>query len=149
MRLGQRQKQRGRDMRSMRAAAFGVALGAGAGLPGGACAQTTLTRTSSFAYSASTGLLTQEVIEPNDATLKLQTDYGYDSFGNKTSVTVSGAGITTRTSSASYDSNGRFQTGATNALSQSESWEYDVRFGKPTSRTGPHGIDPKWTYARY
>src|ERR1043166_7130291 len=90
VRLGLRQKQRGRDMRSMRAAALGVALVVGAGWPGGAFAQTTLTRTSSFCYdmnipgsnctnSRNTGLLNQEVVEPNDATPKLETDYGYDS----------------------------------------------------------------------
>src|SRR5262249_26210510 len=113
---------------------------------GGACAQTSLTRTSSFAYSPTTGLLTQEVVEPNDATLKLQTDYGYDGFGNKTSTAVSGVGITTRTSSASYSGDGRFQTGATNALPQSKSCQYDARFGNPTSHTGPNGLTTTWQY---
>jgi YD repeat-containing protein len=98
------------------------------------------TRTSSFAYDSATGLLTQEVVEPGTTPLRLETDYVYDAFGNKTSVTVSGVDITTRTSTTTYDSLGQFATASTNALSQSESWIYDPRFGKPTSHTGPNGL---------
>ena len=48
------------------------------------------TRASEFSYDATSGLLTQEVIEPDTPTLRLITDYGYDVYGNKVSVTVSG-----------------------------------------------------------
>jgi RHS repeat-associated protein len=139
-------------MRSMRAAAVGAALVVGAAWPGGGLAQTTLTRTSSFAYSGSTGLLTQEVVEPNTPSLRLETDYSYDAFGNKIQVTTSGVDITTRSSSASFaagangSANGQFQTSTTNALSQSETWQYDLRFGKPTSHTGPNGLTTTWQY---
>src|SRR5436305_275957 len=91
------------------------------------------TRTSSFAYDSATGLLTQEVVEPNTSALRLETDYVYDAFGNKTAVTVSGVDIVTRGSTTTYDTKGEFATTNTNALSQSESWVYDPRFGKPTS----------------
>jgi RHS repeat-associated protein len=119
--------------------------------PSGALAQTTLTRTSSFAYDAGTGLLTQEVIEPGTPSLRLQTDYTYDAFGNKTQVTVSGVGITTRSSSTSYapssgSINGEFVTSRTNALSQTEAWQYHLSFGKPTSHTGPNGLTTTWSY---
>ena len=79
------------------------------------------TRTSSFAYDSATGLLTQEVVEPNTSALRLETDTVYDAFGNKTSVTVSGVDITTRSSTSTYDTKGEFATTNTNALSQSES----------------------------
>ncbi len=104
------------------------------------------TRTSSFAYDGATGLLTQEVVEPNTSALRLETDYGYDAFGNKTSVTVSGVDIVTRSSTTTYDAAGEFATSNANALSQSESWVYDVRFGKPTSHTGPNGLITTWSY---
>ena len=52
-------------------------------------AASTITRTSSFGYDAQ-GVLNQEVVEPDTPALRLQTDYGYDTFGNKVSVTVSG-----------------------------------------------------------
>src|SRR4051812_43088911 len=80
------------------------------------------TRTSSFAYDAGTGLLTQEVVEPNTSALKLQTDYTYDAFGNKLSATVSGVDIVTRSSTSYFDIKGQFATTNTNALSQSETW---------------------------
>ena len=54
------------------------------------------TRSSSFAYDTTSGLLTQEVVEPNTPALRLQTDYVYDAFGNKVSVTVSGVDIVSR-----------------------------------------------------
>ena len=113
---------------------------------GGALAQTSGTRTSSFAYDAGSGLLTQEVIEPGTSALRLQTDYTYNAFGQKTQVTVSGVDIATRSASTAYDAQGRFATSATNALSQSESWQYDARFGLPTSHTGPNGLTTTWTY---
>jgi YD repeat-containing protein len=112
-------------------------------------ATTTLTRTSSFAYDPATGLITQEVVEPNTSSLRLETDYVYDAYGNKTSVSISGVDITTRTSTSTYDSLGEFATSNANALSQSESWQYDQRFGKPTSHTGPNGLTTTWSYDVY
>jgi RHS repeat-associated protein len=116
---------------------------------GPAWATTSGTRTSSFAYDATTGLLTQEVVEPNTSSLRLETDYVYDAYGNKTSVSVSGVDIVTRTSTSTYDSLGEFAVTNTNALSQSESWVYDQRFGKPTSHTGPNGLTTTWSYDVY
>jgi RHS repeat-associated protein len=126
-------------------------LALGAIWPSGTFAQTTLTRTSSFAYNPGTGLLTQEVVEPNTQSLRLETDYTYDGFGNKTQVTVSGVDIVTRSSSSSYapangSANGQFPTSQTNALNQTETWQYDLRFGKPTSHTGPNGLTTTWQY---
>src|SRR5262249_32678443 len=112
----------------------------------GALAQTTATRISTFAYDANTGLLTQEVIEPRRASLFLQTDYTHDVFGNRIRATVSGADITTRFTTTTYDSGGQFAIQNTNALGQSESWQYDPRFGKPTSHTGPNGLTTTWQY---
>ena len=83
-------------------------------------AQTTATRSSSFQYDAASGLLTQEVIEPNTSALRLEKDYTYDAYGNKLSVSVSGIDITTRTSTVTYDAQGQFVTQNTNALNQVE-----------------------------
>jgi RHS repeat-associated protein len=91
-------------------------------------------------------LLTQEVVEPGTPALRLQTDYIYDAYGNKTSATVSGIDIVTRGASTTYDAQGRFATSSTNALGQSESWQYDPRFGQPTSHTGPNGLTTTWSY---
>jgi RHS repeat-associated protein len=105
-----------------------------------------VTRTSSFGYDAASGLLTQEVIEPNTTALKLQTNYTYNVFGQKTQVTVSGVDIATRSSSTTYDSKGQFASTASNALGHSESYQYDARFGLPTNHTGPNGLTTTSSY---
>ena len=112
-----------------------------------------MTRQSSFAYSSTTGLLTQESIEPGVSTCnggsapcELDTSYTYDAFGHRITTTVSGSGITTRTSYAFYDSLGQFQTSDANPLGQYEFWTYDARFGSPTSHTGPNGLTTNWSY---
>jgi YD repeat-containing protein len=118
-----------------------------------AWATSTLTRTSSFAYDGMTGILTQEVVEPNTPALRLETDYVYDGFGNKAQVTISGgagaSAIVPRASTSTYDSLGQFATSNANALGQSEQWQYDPRFGKPTSHTGPNHLTTTWSYDVY
>src|SRR5262249_25847415 len=59
---------------------------------------------------------------------------------------VSGVDIVTRTSTTTFDARGQFAVTNANALGQSESWQYDARFGKPTSHTGPNGLTTTWTY---
>jgi RHS repeat-associated protein len=112
-----------------------------------------MTRQSSFAYSSTTGLLTQESIEPGINTCNagsdsctLTTSYTYDAFGHRVTTTVSGTGIATRTSYAFYDSSGEFMTSAANALGQRETWAYDQRFGSPVSHSGPNFLTTTWAY---
>ena len=102
----------------------------------------TLTRTSAFDYSPTTGLLTKEIIEPGDPNLCLVTAYAYDTYGNKASATTRNcngstgsvpasnseaaapygdAVIAPRTTSNTYDARGQFPTAGSNALSQSDS----------------------------
>lgn len=112
---------------------------------------TTLTRTSSFQYDPASGLITKELIEPGNSTLELDTSYGYDSFGNKKTVTVSSpvtgaTAIASRTSTTVFDAKGQFPVTVTNALSQSETRAYDPRFGTLTSLTGPNGLTTTWSY---
>lgn len=104
------------------------------------------TRTASFAYDPATGLLIQEVIEPDTPALRLQTDYTYDGYGNKLTATVSGVSITTRTTSITFDSRGQFPGTTSNALNQSETKSFDARFGSVVSLTGPNGLTTSWSY---
>lgn len=46
--------------------------------------------------------------------------------------------MVTRSATTVYDGKGQFPTSASNALSHSESWEYDARFGSPIKHTGPN-----------
>ena len=115
----------------------------------------TIVRASSFEYTAA-GLLNKEVIEPDSPNDCLQTTYGYDNFGNKTSASSSAcAGATgdaissatvARTSGSGYGADGRFATSSTNALGQAETKAYDSRFGTVSSLTGPNGLMTTWVY---
>jgi RHS repeat-associated protein len=120
------------------------------------------TRTSSFAYNATSGNLTKEVIEPGSSTLCVVTTHGYDAFGNKTDLTTrncngstgeaaapplgSDAIILTRTSTTTFDTLGRFPTSASNALDHTETRVFDGRFGALTSITGPNGLTTTSSY---
>jgi RHS repeat-associated protein len=115
----------------------------------------TQTRTSSFEYDAN-GLLTKEVVEPDRPNDCLQTSYTYDTFGNKTGITTSAcAGATgyaiasagtPRTASSSYGADGRFPLSTSNVLGQSETKQYDARFGAPSSLVGPNNLATQWQY---
>ena len=104
------------------------------------------TRVAAFAYDPVTGLLVEEVIEPDQPAFKLTTAYGRDDFGNIISETVSGDGITARTTTSGFSADGRFATGLTNALGHGETRAFDARFGTVTRLTGPNGITTTWDY---
>ncbi|MBI3886999.1 MAG: VCBS repeat-containing protein [Opitutae bacterium] len=119
------------------------------------------TRTSSFHYDATTGLLLTETVQPGDPVLALTTTYGYDAFGNKTSVQVSGpavsvdaagnvaptGGAATRTTVSAYDVRGRFPVSTTNALGHTETYpSYNETLGVLLQMTGANGLPTSWSY---
>jgi RHS repeat-associated protein len=129
----------------------------------------TQTRASAFEYDPVSGLLTKEIIEPDDPNLCLVTTYTYDAFGNKTAATTrncngsagshpgtnteaaapaagSIAIITSRTSTTTYDAQGRFPASSTNALGQTETKTYNADYGTVASLTGPNGLTTTWSY---
>lgn len=133
-------------------------------MPGGA----TLTRTSGFSYNA-TGFLTTETVEPGttcpgalgaastDANLRVTTSYIYDAYGNKQSATVSGGISGTNSYVAPHTTYsyfevqgnnpaGRFPTRLVNAVGQTETHEFDPRFGAMTKLTGPNNVATSWVY---
>lgn len=126
-------------------------------------AATTLVRTSAFTYDATTGLLTKEVVEPDNSALCLVTQYTYDAYGNKTAATTRNCNgtageavaptgdpvIASRTSGNTYDARGQFPTTSTNALSQNETKAYAAAHGGITSLTGPNGLTTTWQYDGY
>lgn len=99
-----------------------------------------LTRTMSFGHDASTGLITQQILEPGTTALKLIADYTIDTFGHVTTTALSGVDITSRSSSAGFDTKGQFQTLTTNALSQQTTLAFDTKFGIVKTVTDPNTI---------
>ena len=108
-------------------------------------AQSSPARTSTFEYDSATGLLTKETIEPNSSFELIKT-YTHDSFGNRDSVTESGTGITSRTTTTNYDSKGQFPVTITNDLGHIETrGNYDA-YGNPGFLTGPNDLTTTWEY---
>ncbi len=105
-----------------------------------------LTRSSSFAYNSTTGLLTQEVIEPSGGILRQQKDYTHDGFGNILTSTISTSGAASRTTTTTYTPDGRFVATTTNALNHTESKTYDPLLGNVLTQTGPNGLTTTWEY---
>ncbi|NBW79639.1 MAG: type IV secretion protein Rhs, partial [Betaproteobacteria bacterium] len=113
----------------------------------------TKARTTNYEYNAQ-GQLTKEIREPSVLSECLVTDYVYDTFGNRTSasskVCAGASGSTAasaanpRANSSSFSADGRFATGLTNALNQSETRGFDGRFGVINSLTGPNGLTTVW-----
>lgn len=118
-------------------------------------------RSSSFEYYTGTGLLKSETVEPGTAACVITT-YTYDTYGNRTGATVANCGsggnaaFQTRSSTSTYAaqavmvaginvsvSAGLFPTSSTNALSHTETKQYDPRFGAVTSLTGPNALTTK------
>jgi YD repeat-containing protein len=143
------------ERRALRRSIAALLVGLAAWLPLGVQADTKV-RASSFDYDAVTGLLVKEVVEPDSPNDCLQTTHGYDSYGNKSSVTTSAcAGATgytissagsARSATSNFGTDGRFPYSTTNALGQSETKTFDARFGTVTSLTGPNGLTTTWEY---
>ncbi|MEW5788556.1 MAG: FG-GAP-like repeat-containing protein [Pseudomonadota bacterium] len=111
-----------------------------------------LTRSSLFEYDGTTGLMTKEVIEPDQTQFRLDTVYGYDDYGNKKTVTVSSpatgqAAITSRTTTTTFDTtHNQFPTSVKNALNQSETRTYNTDRGTLASVKGPNNLTTNWLY---
>ncbi|HZF27213.1 MAG TPA: FG-GAP-like repeat-containing protein, partial [Steroidobacteraceae bacterium] len=97
---------------------------------------------------------TQEVIEPSDPQWRVTTDITYDDgsgetdpdIGNITKLTVTGVGMTPRTTSASWGADGRFLTSVTNALMQTATYAWDQAVGTLISITDPNSLATSWEY---
>jgi RHS repeat-associated protein len=102
-------------------------------------------RTTDFAYDASTGLLTEERILSTLTGLPLiTTHYTYDDFGQKTQTRLSASGETDRVTSTTYDALGR-PSQTCNVLNQCENFTYTPQ-GWLASTTGPNNISTTWRY---
>ncbi|MCP4277825.1 MAG: hypothetical protein GY779_15880 [Gammaproteobacteria bacterium] len=107
----------------------------------------TITRKSSFVYDTQTGSLSDEKRHYPGGKYK-NTHYDYDPvYGFISKETVSGSGITTRSTRFEYNSahHKRFETKTTNALGHSETRTYDLAHGVMTHLTGPNALTTRWT----
>jgi RHS repeat-associated protein len=90
---------------------------------------------------------TEQVIESGNTTYQVDTKYFYaDSFGNMTSQTVTGVGMTARTSSVAYGTTGQFPVSSKNAMGDVFLVNVDANTGLLLSAKDPNGIQTSWQY---
>jgi len=115
-------------------------------------------RNSEFKYHSTTGLLTEEIVEPYNPELTKRTVYSYDNFGNKERVTIQASDslatthpkwFAPRVTESIYDSQGLFVEYVTNAYGHTENRSYDLSFGNLLDQTGPNGITTSWQYDEF
>ena len=107
--------------------------------------QTDQTRTTKMIYNGF-GQPTQVIVEPAKTPFKVTTTHSYDGFGNQTSSTVSGTGITSRTSTITYDTKGLHVTKKTNALGHTMTIVPDPLCDAPKSTTDANGLTTSIIY---
>jgi YD repeat-containing protein len=114
-----------------------------------------ITRTSAFEYSATTGLLTKEVVEPDAAGYCVQTTYDYtDGYGHKNTTTTANCGgasadalFTTRvTSVAPYTEQPGIVTVASGTGQAQAVTTYYTMLGQVSSVTDANGLISAYSY---
>lgn len=90
--------------------------------------------------------VTQQVIEPNDPDWAVTTALGYDAFGNVSSQSVTGAGMSARTTTIDWGATGQFPETITNALSQQTQQGFRYDLGLRTSVTDPNDLVTSFEY---
>lgn len=109
--------------------------------------EATVTRSKSFTAhpNAAMCLMYIETVEPLSSTLRVDTGYGYDSFGNIDMVSVvgrdpAGIGMTARNTYRNWGTTGQFPVQETNALGQTTTRTFHSTFGSLLTESDPNGI---------
>lgn len=112
--------------------------------------QNMVVRESAFEYHPVTGLLTKEILEPNQGEqIRTEKSYEHDMFGNITKTTEKawdGSQVVSRTKVVKYDALGRFQIEATNQAGHKVSIKVDSYRGLPIESTDENGLITKMKY---
>jgi RHS repeat-associated protein len=85
-------------------------------------------------------------VEPNVAALTVNTDFGYDTFGNINSSTITATGLATRTTTSNYGPQGVLPVSSTNGENEPAGNTYDYALGVPLTATDASGVQTIWTY---
>ena len=109
-----------------------------------------ITRTTDITWDTTACRPTQVVEESGNSLLQVTRAIRYDGFGNVNSDSVTGIGMTARTTTASWGTTGQFPTSVTQAVtstfSQTSNKTWNYAFGLPASETDPNGLAVSWLY---
>lgn len=108
-----------------------------------------VTRTRQINWDTTACRPTSIIAQPGDPQWQVTTALGYDSFGNVNSQSVTGAGMSARTTSANFGASGQFPASVTNALGQTSYFGWDAAKGVKTSETDPNSITTSWVFDHF
>jgi len=120
----------------------GLQLTASHTLAGGAA----LTRNFSQSWDGLKCRPTQQRLEPGNSQWQVTFGLAYDGFGNLASRSVTGIGMSARTTNLNWGSRGQLPVGMTNPLSQTTALTWDYGIGLPIAMTDPNALTVNWTY---
>jgi RHS repeat-associated protein len=106
-----------------------------------------LTRTVQFVKDAAAPAqcrAQQQIVEPTQAPWTVTTTYGFDSLGHITTETVTATGISARTTTTSYGSQGVAPVSMTNAANETTSRTHDYALGVSLTETDANGLQTVW-----
>ena len=102
----------------------------------------TVTRTKQFTPDLTNCRYTQIVTEPGSPSYQVAEAFGFDSFGNINSDTVTGVGMSARRTTANWGTvgtTGQFPISVTDASGATTQYNYNYSLGKLASTTDPDG----------
>ncbi|MGI9246187.1 MAG: RHS repeat-associated core domain-containing protein [Steroidobacteraceae bacterium] len=119
-----------------------------------AAGQPAMTRTAAYSVDMQACRVTQQVLEPNAAALRVASSYGYDGCGNLASLRVTGANpdgtpMPVRASSFDYGTRCQQPEAVTDPLGQRTTYDWRHDFGVPVATTDPNGLTTSWKHDEF
>ena len=109
-----------------------------------------VTRTKQFSPDLANCRYTQVVTEPTSSTYKVTESLAYDGFGNLNTDTVTGVGMSPRTTTISWVSSsattGQLPLSVTDASGAVTQFTYNYSFGLPATQIDPNSLTTSWLY---
>ncbi|MGD9883798.1 MAG: RHS repeat-associated core domain-containing protein, partial [Reyranella sp.] len=105
-----------------------------------------VTRSASLGWDGAKCRPTRQRLEPGSSQWQVTYDLAYDSFGNLAARSVTGAGMSARTTTLDWGSRGQLPVAIGNALSQSTQLSWDLGTGLPLATTDPNSLTTGWQY---
>ncbi|MBX3704369.1 MAG: VCBS repeat-containing protein [Steroidobacteraceae bacterium] len=105
-----------------------------------------VTRSFSQAWDGQKCRLTQARREPGSSQWQVSIALAYDAFGNVASRSVTGAGMSPRTTTISWGPRGQLPASVTDPLQQTYTLAWNQGTGLPLAVTDPNTLTVSWTY---
>ncbi len=111
-------------------------------LPGGG----SITRAVNQSWDGLQCRLVQQQLEPGSSQWQVTAAFGYDSFGNLGSRTVTGAGMEPRITTFGWGPRGQLPVSIVDALGHGSTLTWNYALGFPVSLTDPNALSTVWNH---